>query len=121
MRCPKCRTLTLVSAGETGRNGSVVRCPRCPAVWLARAEPESLAERPLPPPVTRRGPLIIEGVAVAAAGRSEAPAAARPRWAFRRYGVAAGAAVLMLALAAAVLVAPEVSALPGIALLEGPR
>lgn len=119
MRCPKCRTLTLVPASETGRNGSVVRCPRCPAVWLARAEPETTAERPLPPPVTRRGPLIIEGVAVAAGRPSEA--AARPRRVFRRYGMAAGAAMLMLALAAVVLLAPDVSALPVIALLEGAR
>lgn len=119
MRCPKCRTLILVPAGETGGTGNVVRCPRCPAVWLARAEPGTTAERPLPPPVTRRGPLIIDGVALTASGRSEA--AAKPRRRFRRFGMAAGAAMLMLALAAVVLLAPDVSALPDIALLEGAR
>jgi len=39
----------------------------------------------------------------------------------RRYGVAAGAAALMLALFAGILLAPGVSALPGIAFLEGGR
>lgn len=117
MRCPKCRTLILVPAGETARNGSVIRCPRCPAEWLARPEPETASERPLSPPLTRRGPLVIDAVAVA--GRRAS--AAKPRPGFRRFGMAAGAAVLMLALAAVVLLAPDVSALPGIALLEGAR
>jgi predicted Zn finger-like uncharacterized protein len=123
MRCPKCRTLVLLSAGEVRENGSVVRCPRCPAAWLARAEPESRAEQPLSPPLTRRGPLIIDGVAQRAEPRAkgEAPGPSRPRRGFRSYGVAAGAAALIFALVAVVLLAPEVSALPVIALLEGTR
>ncbi len=38
----------------------------------------------------------------------------------RRYGIAAGAAVLVMALAAVVLLAPDVSALP-VAFLDGSR
>jgi hypothetical protein len=78
----------------------------------------------VPPPVTRRGPLIIEGRAVPAggpAGSRHAPLVARARVELRRYGIAAGAAALMLALVAVVLLAPDVSALPGVAFLEGSR
>jgi len=73
-----------------------------------------------PPPVTRRGLLVIEGQAVPAAGHGHgrrAPA----RGGFRRYGIAAGAAALMLALGAVALLTPDVSALPVMALLEGSR
>ena len=76
----------------------------------------------VPPPVTRRGPLIIEGQTVPAGAPARgAQVAAGARVELRRYGIAAGAAVLMLALVAVVLLAPDVSALPGLALLEGAR
>ena len=122
MRCPKCRTLTLLPAGEARQTGSLVRCPRCPAVWLTR--PGAAAPHEAPPPVTRRGPLIIEGAALPEGRVVRDPrptAAAQTRFELRRYGIAAGAAVLMLALVAVVLLAPNVSALPGLAFLEGPR
>lgn len=114
MRCPKCRTLVLFSAGEAGDGGSLVRCPRCPAVWLTRCDEGPARGAPEAAPITRRGPLIIEGELAAAA-------AASPRFAFRRYGFAAGAAAILFALAAVVLLAPDVSALPVIALIEGGR
>lgn len=124
MRCPKCRTLTLLSAMEARETGSLVRCPRCPAVWLARNEGKRVAEVAMPPPMTQRGPLIIEGEILSGGGAVRDPhptAVVRPRFEFRRYGIAAGAAALMLALAAVVLLAPDVSALPGLALLDGAR
>jgi predicted Zn finger-like uncharacterized protein len=124
MRCPKCRTLTLLSASETQEAGSLVRCPRCPAVWVVRPEGDCVIGLAVPPPVTRRGPLIIEGEAVRAGGAARAAcpsAAVGQRIELRRYGIAAGAAALMLALVAIVLLAPDVSALPGVAFLEGSR
>ncbi len=72
------------------------------------------AELKTPPPVTRREPLIIEGEVATAVRR---PAYPRPN--VRRYGVAAGAAALVAALVAIVLLAPGVLALPGIGLLAG--
>jgi predicted Zn finger-like uncharacterized protein len=124
MRCPKCRTLTLLAASEILEAGSLVRCPRCPAVWVVRPEADGLLGSAVPPPVTRRGPLIIEAAAVPGrdpARAPRAPAAAGQRVELRRYGIAAGAAVLMLALVAVVLLAPDVSALPDVAFLEGSR
>jgi predicted Zn finger-like uncharacterized protein len=123
MRCPKCRTLTLLSASETREAGSLVRCPRCPAAWVVRRDEEGMIDLAIPPPVTRRGPLIIEGEAIqAGVTREPRPAvAAGARVELRRYGIAAGAAALMLALVAVVLLAPDVSALPGVAFLEGSR
>ena len=124
MRCPKCRTLTLLPAGEGRGTGSVVRCPRCPAVFVVRAGAEGAAAPLRPAQVTRPGPLIIDGAALparspSAAGRSAT--AAQPSSILRRYGLAAGAGVLVLALVAVVLFAPDVSALPVIALLQGAR
>jgi hypothetical protein len=89
-----------------------------------RPDEDGMIDLAIPPPVTRRGPLIIEGEAVPAGGpprspRPSVPAGARVE--LRRYGIAAGAAMLMLALVAVVLLAPDVSALPGIAFLEGSR
>jgi predicted Zn finger-like uncharacterized protein len=124
MRCPKCRTLTLLSDSETRDAGSLVRCPRCPAAWVVRPEEDGGIALAVPPPVTRRGPLIIEAQALPAAGAVRRPhpaAGVGPRVELRRYGIAAGAAALMLALVAIVLLAPDVSALPGIAFLEGSR
>lgn len=121
MRCPKCRTLTLFSTSETREAGSLVRCPRCPAVWIMRPVGDGVIDLAVPPPVTRRGPLVIEGQAVrAGGGLAGGPSRAAPAG-FRRYGIAAGAAALMLALVAVVLLAPDVSALPGVAFLEGSR
>jgi predicted Zn finger-like uncharacterized protein len=124
MRCPKCRTLTLLSASETREAGSLVRCPRCPAAWVVRRDEDGMTERPIPPPMTRRGPLIIEGKAGLSGDLPREPLSAvgpEARVELRRYGIAAGAAALMLALVAVVMLAPNVSALPGIALLEGSR
>jgi hypothetical protein len=73
------------------------------------------------PLLTRRGPLIIEGEVAAAVVSHGSAADATRRFAFRRYGLAAGAAAIVIALAAIVLLAPDVSALPGVALLEGVR
>jgi predicted Zn finger-like uncharacterized protein len=115
MRCPKCRTLTLVSASETREAGSLVCCPRCPAVWVMRPA-DGAIDLAVPPPVTRRGPLVIEGRAT----RTDGPR--RPaRAGLRRYGIAAGATALMLALVAVALLAPDVSAVPHVAFLEGSR
>jgi hypothetical protein len=91
-------------------------------MWVVRPEEDGTIDCAVPPPVTRRGPLIIEGRPVPAGGPvHNAKVAARTRVELRRYGIAAGAAVLMLALVAVVLLAPDVSALPGLALLEGAR
>ncbi len=104
-----------------------MRCPRCPAVWLARGADADgrVASAPSPPPMTRRGTLIIEGeIAARPSGRAPGRPLTEPvsrGSVLRRYGVAAGAAALMLAVAAVVLLAPDVSALPGIALLERDR
>jgi predicted Zn finger-like uncharacterized protein len=120
MRCPKCRTLTLLSASETREAGSLVRCPRCPAAWVVRGNEDGTIDLAVPPPVTRRGPLIIEAEAIQpTVARQPRPAGTRVE--LRRYGIAAGAAALMLALVAVVLLAPDVSALPGVAFLEGSR
>lgn len=116
MRCPKCRTLTLLSASETREAGSLVRCPRCPAVWVMRPVVDGGIDLAVPPPLTRRGPLVIEGQA-APTGGPRRPA----RAGLRRYGIAAGATALMLALVAAALLAPDVSAVPHVAFLEGSR
>ena len=109
--------------GNRGDSGRLVHCPRCPAVWLVRPEGESPAELPTPPPLTRRGPLIVEGRALPGIGAVSGaqPAARQVRPELRRYGIAAGAAMLMLALVAALLLAPDSVALPGISLLEGVR
>ena len=122
MRCPNCRTLTLVPPGEREPSGRLVHCPRCPAVWLVRPGEEA-AEVPAAP-MTRRGPLIVEGKALSGDGVPGGSPDTGPgphASALRRYGLAAGAAMLVLALVAMVLLAPDVSALPGIALLEGAR
>jgi len=125
MRCPKCKTLTLHSASGAGETPRLVRCPRCPATWLARTA-DGDAPPASPPPLIRRGALIIEGAIVPSgvAGQPVRRAVSDPmaRHArLRRYGIAAGAAALVLALFAGVLLAPGVSALPGIAFLEGGR
>jgi hypothetical protein len=68
--------------------------------------------------------LIIEAEVLSGGrvvGAQLSTATARAPLALRRYGIAAGAAVLVLALVAVVLLAPDVSALPGLAFLEGPR
>ena len=83
-----------------------------------------MIDRPVPPPVTRRGLLIIEGEVVPGGGPAPAPPRSTTvgkRVELRRYGIAAGAAALIVALVAVVLLAPDVSALPGVALLEGSR
>ena len=121
MRCPKCRTLTLLSASETWEAGSLVRCPRCPAAWVVRPDGDGAVDLAIPPPVTRRVPLIIEGEALATGDRGRTPRPTGHSAGLRRYGFAAGAAMLMLALVAVVLLAPDVSALPVVAFLEGAR
>lgn len=71
-----------------------------------------------------RSPLIIEGSVLPVSGTTPGAyplVAVPPRFNVGRYGIAAGAAILILALVAVVLLAPDVSALPGMALLEGGR
>jgi predicted Zn finger-like uncharacterized protein len=121
INCPKCKTRTLFSDSEVGAAGRLVQCPRCGTTWLARHfdvdvyGPQARCE----PPPAARPPIIIEGeVAVANARRPQRPsAAARPTApapsGVGRYGFAAGATMLVLALVAVVLLAPAVSALPG--------
>jgi predicted Zn finger-like uncharacterized protein len=120
INCPKCKTRTLFSDSEVGAAGRLVQCPRCGTTWLARHfdvdvyGPQARCE----PPPAARPPIIIEGeVAVANARRPQRPsAAARPTApapsGVGRYGFAAGATMLVLALVAVVLLAPAVSALP---------
>ena len=123
MRCPKCRTLTLASAGEhrgTGTAWCAARAVR--RSWLAPWRRRFGRICAAPPPMTRRGHADHRGRGPCPARSRSCGASSRPRPAgsgLRRYGVAAGAAVLMLALVAVALLAPDVSALPGIALLEG--
>ncbi len=113
MRCPKCRTLTLPPA-RTGDAASLVRCPRCPAAWVARPGDDGPgAVRP--PPLTGRGPLIIEGQIAAPAAQ------ARRRFGARRSGLAAGAVMVALALAAALAPSPDVAARPEVAGIEAAR
>ena len=129
INCPKCKSRTLFSDEEVGADGRLVQCPRCGTTWLARHFDVDLygpqARREPPPPA--RPPIIIDGeVAVAKASRPQrtsvparppAPAKAPPG--VGRYGFAAGATMLVLALVAVVLLAPAVSALPGAAVGGG--
>ena len=124
INCSKCKTRTLFSDNEVGAAGRLVQCPRCGTTWLARHfdvdvyGPQAHRE---PPPVARP-PIIIDGKIttaktrgpqrLSAPARSPARPAASPSG-VGRYGFAAGATMLVLALVAVVLLAPAVSALPG--------
>jgi len=91
-------------AAVAGDAGSVVRCPRCPAVWVSRPGDEPMAVRHAPA-LVERGPLTIEG--------GLAPSAMpRRRRVFGRAGLAATGVVVALALAAIVTLSPDVSARP---------
>ena len=36
IRCPKCKTPSLLSTSEVGEVGRLERCPNCKTTWLAR-------------------------------------------------------------------------------------
>jgi predicted Zn finger-like uncharacterized protein len=129
IRCPKCRTPSLLSASEVGEAGRLVRCAHCSTTWLARhfaATAYGPMRRETPPPVTPRQPLIIDGEIAGPTLRSTTfgrprpvepppPSPSTPAFASaRRYGFAAAAAALVMTLIAVVLLAPGVAALPGI-------
>lgn len=90
-------------AAVAGDAGSVVRCPRCAAVWVSRPGDEPLSAPRHAPPLVERGPLTIEGGLVPAA-------TPRRRRVFGRAGFAATAVMVALALAAIVTLSPDVSA-----------
>ncbi len=122
IRCPKCRTPSLLSASEVSGAGRLVRCPACQTTWLARHFADDSyggsGDRPREPAI-RRQPRIIEGeiipsvrfAAASSATASWAGAAATRSWTSRN-GFAAGATVLVAMLVAVVLLTPAVSALP---------
>ncbi len=112
MRCPSCRTLTLVPAGMAGDAGSLVRCPRCDAAWVSRPGEVATAAAPPRAPMVRRPPLTIEAEAIPEGRRR-----------LRRFGagLVAVMAVLAVALAAVTTLAPGVSAGPETARAEGAR
>lgn len=96
-----------------GDAGSVLRCPRCAAVWVARPADDIRATRA--PALVRPAPRIIDGDAPPA-GRS-----GRRWWAFGRAGLAATLAAFALGLVAMVMLSPVVSAGPETAPIEGRR
>jgi predicted Zn finger-like uncharacterized protein len=125
LRCPKCKTPSLLSAGEVGEAGRLERCPACQTTWLARHFSKTANDfgRRDRRPVTRREPLIIEGEFVppirfesgfhgqGAVGAGFGKSSSRAG----RYGFFAGATALILMLIAVVLLTPAVSALPRLA------
>lgn len=115
MRCPKCRTLVLTPPAVAGDAGSLCRCPRCAAVWVARPHDGIRAALPVPPALVRPAPRIIEGEA-APAGQS-----GRRWWAFGRAGLVATLAAFAFGLAATVLLSPGVSAGPETVPIEARR
>jgi len=109
MRCPKCRTLTLVPAGVAGDAGRLVSCPRCAATWVSRPGSDAFAAGAGRLPMVRKAPLTIEGAGpTGRAGRARA----------LRAGLLATGAIMILALFAALAVPPGVSARPDTALAE---
>jgi predicted Zn finger-like uncharacterized protein len=82
IRCPKCRTPSLLRASEVAEAGRLMRCSNCETTWLARASDDKrfsaahFRDRARDP-ASQRPPRIIEGEIVpalrfagAAAGRS---------------------------------------------------
>jgi len=124
LRCPKCKTPSLLSASEVGEVGRLERCPNCETTWLARDYSESAEGfgRRDRRPMTHREPPIIDAEFVPpirfatgfhgqGAARVDFPGSARAG----RLAVAAGATVLILILLAVALLTPAVSALPRLA------
>ena len=107
MRCPKCRTLTLVPAGVDGDACRLVRCPRCTATWLSRPGEDLRHRDPERTPMVRKTPLTIEG--------DLAPPRRRRRWDAMRTGLFATVAIAILALATVMTLSPQVSAGPEMA------
>ncbi len=96
-----------------GDAGSVLRCPRCTAVWVTRPGDDIGATRA--PALVRPTPRIIDGDAPRT-GRS-----GRRWWSFGRAGLAATLAAFALGLAAMVMLSPAVSAGPETAPIEARR
>lgn len=124
LRCPKCKTPSLLSASEVSEVGRLERCPNCETTWLARqySESEQNFGRRDRRPMTHREPPIIDGEFVPpirfasgflgqGAARTEFPGSSRAG----RLAVGAGATALILMLLAIVLLTPAVSALPRLA------
>ncbi len=127
IRCPKCRTPSLLSASEVGKVGRLVRCPACKTTWLARHfADDSYGGRksPVPEPMVRREPVIIDAEVIppvrfttASPGATGIAAAAALA---SRYRVAVGATALILMLVAVILLTPALSPLPRLsAMLSG--
>ena len=123
LRCPKCKTASLLSADELGEVGRLERCPKCETTWLARHYSESRRDfgQRGRRPMTRKEPPIIEGEFVPPIrfttgfhGQGAGAQFAGPSKA-GRFGIAAGATALILLLLAIVLLTPAVSALPRLA------
>ncbi|SDB25914.1 zinc-ribbon domain-containing protein [Bauldia litoralis] len=121
IRCPKCKTPSLLSPEEVGEVGRLERCPNCQTTWLARhfAANADFGRRDRRP-MTRRESPIIDGEFVPPIrftsgfhGQGAArTASVRVPPAARRYGFVAAATALVLTLIAIVLLTPAVSALP---------
>ena len=131
IRCPKCRTPSLLSASEVGKVGRLVRCPACETTWLARHfDDDSYGGRrsPAPEPMVRREPLIIDAEVIprmrfttASPGATGIGAGIAATVALAsRYRVAVGATALILMLVAVILLTPALSPLPRLsAMLSG--
>jgi predicted Zn finger-like uncharacterized protein len=123
IRCPKCRTPSLLSASDVGKVGRLVRCPACETTWLARHFADDGYEgrkSRAPEPMVRREPLIIEAEVIPSVrfttaspggtgvGDDIATAAAALA---SRYRVAVGATALIAMLVAVILLTPAFSPL----------
>lgn len=71
IRCPKCRTPSLLGASDVAEAGRLVRCSNCETTWLARASDDKrfsaahFRDRARGP-AAQRPPRVIEGHAVPA-------------------------------------------------------
>jgi len=131
IRCPKCRTPSLLSANDVGKVGRLVRCPACETTWLARhfADDSYGARQSRDPgPMVRRGPLIIDAEVIpsvrfttASSGGTDVGGGIAAATALAsRYRVAVGATALILMLVAVILLTPALSPLPRLsAMLSG--
>lgn len=124
IRCPKCRTPSLLHNGEITEVGRLERCPNCHTTWLAR-KPESKNPGRRGTRRRRQGAhrtsTIIEGHVIPEVRPTPPPSDGVRSNAGRRAGpkklrfgrfAAAGAVTMLMA---AVLLAPAVTALPNLA------
>jgi len=123
IRCPKCRTPSLLSASEVGKVGRLVRCPACETTWLARHFADDSyrgRQSPAPEPMVHREPLIIDAEVIPSVrfttaspgGTGVAGGIAAAAALASRYRVAVGATALVVMLVAVVLLTPAFSPLP---------